>query len=204
MSRDELRADGGVRDVDDEEGLFPLPLSMRQGQILFYVVVALYVLFLLVTSWQFKFDNKLFPYLIGIPTVLITVVHIALLASPTLRERFEPETEQASLKDKLGAGDFDGEELKVGRSAAGKQKYGLVMLGWVIALPVLVYYFGYAYVLPPYVFAFIWYFRRDVKLALATSVGFTIAAYFLFIVVLGMIPWSGELGLPSIINNLPF
>lgn len=203
MSGDgDLDADGGAAVGSDAGGPFPLPLSIRQGQIAFYAVVALYVVFLLVTGWQFKFENKLFPYVVGVPTLLITVGHIAMLSSPSLRERFTPETDRETLKDKLG-GDIDA-DADVGRSAGGMQRYGLVMLGWVVALPVLVYYFGYAYVLPPYVFAYIWYFRRDVRLAATTAVGFSVAAYFLFIVVLGMIPWAGELGLPSLINNLPF
>lgn len=204
MSDDEIRSGAGVRDVDSDEGLFPLPLSMQQGQILFYIVVVLYVGFLLVTGWQFKFENKLFPYLVGIPTILITLAHIAMLASPKLRERLAPKAEQESLQDKLAAGDFDDDELDVGRSAGGKQKYGLIMLGWVIALPVLVYFLGYSYVLPPYVFAFVWYFRKDVKLAAAIAIAFSIAAYVLFILILGMIPWGGELGLPNLINMLPF
>ncbi|MFB6097310.1 MAG: tripartite tricarboxylate transporter TctB family protein [Haloferacaceae archaeon] len=201
MSGDDLDTDGGAAVGSDAGGPFPLPLSIRQGQIAFYAVVALYVVFLLVTGWQFKFENKLFPYVVGIPTLLITLGHIAMLASPSLRERFTPDTDTETLRDKLG-GEFGDDD--VGRSAGGMQRYGLVMLGWVVALPVLVYYFGYAYVLPPYVFAFIWHFRRDVKLAAATAVGFSVAAYFLFIVVLGMIPWAGELGLPSLLNNLPF
>lgn len=187
--------------ADTDEGLFPLPVSVAQFRAGFYAVVAVYVVFLLGRGWLGGWDTNtiLFPVLVGVPTVLISMIHIVTVLFPELEERYLPSDEgDESLMDQL---DVDED---VGRTVGGRQKYGLIMLGWVLALPVLVFFFGYAYVLPPYVFAFLYYFRQDLKLAAGITVAFTIAAYLLFIVVLQMIPWAGALGLPSLINALPF
>lgn len=185
--------------MSDAEGLFPLPFTIRQFRLAFYAAVAAYVAFLLVTALEFKFDDRLFPYLVGVPTILITLAHLVLLADPDLEDRLTPETgdEESIMPEAI-------DEEGVGRSAAGRQRYGLLMLAWVIVLPVLVYYLGFAYTLPPYVFAFIWFFRRDLRLAAIGTVGFSLGAYLLFIVTLRMIPWGGELGLPDLFNLLPF
>lgn len=185
--------------MSDAEGLFPLPFTIRQFRLAFYAVVAAYVGFLLVTALEFKFDDRLFPYLVGVPTLLITLGHIVMLAYPDLEDRLTPDEDG---DDSVLPGAIDEED--VGRSAAERQRYGLLMLAWVVVLPVLVYYLGFAYTLPPYVFAFIWFFRRDLRLAAITTVGFSLGAYLLFIVTLRMIPWGGELGLPNLFNLLPF
>lgn len=187
--------------ADAEDGLFPLPVSIEQFRAIFYAVVVLYVAFLLGRGYLggWANDTIMFPLLVGIPTILVSLVHIGTLLFPEIEERYLPEEDEESLMDQL-----DVDEEDVGRTVGGRQKYGFIMLGWVIALPVLVFFFGYAYVLPPYVFAFLYYFRRDAKLAASITVAFALAAYVLFIVVLQMIPWAGSLGLPSLINALPF
>lgn len=185
--------------MSEPDGLFPLPFTIRQFRVAFYLVVASYVGYLLATALEFQFDDRLFPYLVGVPTILIAVAHAVLLAFPSLESRVTPDVEDSEslLSRRL-------DESDVGRSAAGRQKYGLLMLAWVVALPVLVFYLGFAYVLPPFVFAFVWFFRRDLRLAAVTAAGFSVGAYLLFIVVLRMIPWEGELGLPSLLGMLPF
>lgn len=189
--------------VTDEEGggLFPLSITTTQFRIVFYLAALVYVLYLLITGWSFSWNNKLFPYLIGIPTIALTVFHIIFLSYPSLEDQLVPsgENEEASAWENFG---IDTEDI--GRSRGEKQKFGIMMFGWVTALPVAVYYLGYAYVLPVYVFVFVWYFRRDGRLAALLAVGFSIAAYILFIVILGMIPWGGTLGLPNPLNYLPF
>lgn len=188
--------------ADTDEGLFPLPVSVGQFRAAFYAAVVLYVAFLLGRGWLGGWDTNtiLFPVLVGVPTILVALIHIVTVLFPELEERYLPDQgEEESLMDQL-----DVDEEDVGRTVGGRQKYGLIMLGWVVALPVLVFFFGYAYVLPPYVFAFLYYFRRDVKLAAGITALFTAAAYLLFIVVLQMIPWAGSLGLPSLINAVPF
>lgn len=184
--------------------LFPVPFSLRQGQIAFYLMAIGFVVFLLVTgTQQFSSDDMLFPYIVGIPSIIVGVIHVISLIFPELESKVMPERADASedlsseIKESIDSGEG-------GRPLGERQRYGLLMTGWVLVLPILVFYLGFAYVLPPYVFAFILFFRRDVKLAASISILFTVAAYVLFILILGMIPWQGELGLPSLINMLPF
>ena len=184
--------------------LFPMPFSLRQGQLAFYVVIVGFIIFLLVTgTQQFSDNDMLFPYIVGIPSIIVGVVHLVSLIFPGLESKVMPERADASedLSSELKES-IDSEDQ--GRPLGERQRYGLMMTGWVLVLPVLVFYLGFAYILTPYVFAFIIFFRRDVKLAAFISILFTIAAYVLFILILGMIPWQGQLGLPSLINMLPF
>lgn len=182
-----------------EEGLFPLsggPTAYRTG---FYVAVLVYVAYLLVTALGFSADDRLFPYLVGVPTIVFTLLQILFVQYPGLEQRFSTENESSDIKAMFE----DAQESEAGRSRAERQKYELLMIAWVVALPILIYYLGLATALPIYVFAFIWFFTRDPKFSLVITLGFSVGAYVLFIVTLGLIPWEGVLNIPSPLDFVP-
>lgn len=191
-----------MSDESKRNGFLPLPITTRQFQIGFYVFVILYIAFLLVRGRAFKMDDLLFPLLVGIPTIAIAFVHVVFLTYPSLEERLTPaSTDITESMDLDIAGD---DQSHTSRTVEEQQRIGLILLGLIIALPIATLYLGFAYVLPPFVLGFIWVFREDPKLALQVTVGFSVAAYVLFILILQMQPWEGELGLPSLLRMLSF
>jgi hypothetical protein len=175
------------------DSLFPLPIDKRGFHLIFYSLILLYLVHLFESGFrQFSREDMLFPVIVGVPTAVLCIVHLVFTAYPSLEEKIswsDPDSE--SRLDRLS----DGEAT---RSAAEKQRFGFYMILWVTVLPVLVYFLGYLTVLPPYVFAFILFFKKDLRLALGVTVVFSIFVYVLFIVILGMIPWEGVLDVPTI------
>lgn len=183
-------------------GYFPLPYGIQAFRLVFYLLVLAFMLFLLVTGVQrFSVQDSVFPVLIGVPTVIIILFHLVLTAFPSLEDRLMPSrvdaTETSLFEQTL-------EDQDTGRSLAERQRVGIITILWVIAFPIMAFYVGFAYAIPVYVFAFVWYFRGSLRIAAAITVVFSVATYIFFIAILGMIPWAGELGLPNILNMLPF
>lgn len=188
----------------ESDGIFPLPYGIGEFKIAFYGVILLFFVFLIVTGWgEFGDRDIIFPTLIAVPTIILLVGHLLLLAFPSLEDRFMPSRGDVDEDSSLLVAQTEAEEEQERLSTGETQRLALITIAWVIALPLLAYYLGFAYGLPIYVFAFIWYYR-NVRIAAVTTVAFTIAAYIFFIRILGMIPWEGTLGLPNILNMIPF
>lgn len=187
------------------DGIFPLSYGIRDFQIAFYLAGLLFILFLIATGLM-RFSNRdlLFPLLVAVPTVILTVGHIIFLAFPSLEERFIPERGDTGDDSIPLVAETEAEDEDEVRPAGERQRLALITIAWTVLLPILVYYLGFAYGLPIYVFGFIWYYRGNLRLAAVVSVGFSVAAYIFFIRILGMIPWEGTLGLPNILNMIPF
>lgn len=198
MSQPTSQSESESETVNDK-GLFPISPGTGVYRIGFYIATLAYVSYLLFTAMDFSPDNRIFPYIIGIPTVALILLQIVLIRYPVIEYRVSMDDDADGVKQMLE----DAKESDTGRSRAERQKYEVLMIGWVITLPIMIYYLGLAIALPIYIFAFGWHFTRDVKLALFMSLGFSFSAYLLFIVILGLIPWQGVLGIPSPLDYLP-
>lgn len=189
----------------ESEGVFPLSYGMFEFKVAFYGASLLFIGFLVVTGlMRFGDRDIIFPVLVAIPTIVLLVGHILFLAFPSLEDRLMPERGDTSGDGVPLVAQTDAEGEGGGRPTGETQRLALITIGWTVLLPVLVYYLGFAYGLPVYVFAFIWYYRGDPRLAAVVTVGFSVAAYVFFIRILGMIPWEGTLGLPNVLNMIPF
>jgi hypothetical protein len=189
----------------ESDGVFPIPYGIQEFKMAFYAVILLYILFLIITGWmQFSNQDILFPTLVAIPTVVLLVSHIVFLRFPSFEDRLMPERGDVDDEGMSIVAETQAEEEEERRSTGEVQRLALLTIGWTTALPILSYYLGFAYGLPIFVFAFIWYYRGSVRTAAVVTVGFAIAAYIFFIRILGMIPWEGTLGLPNILNMIPF
>lgn len=184
------REEGGV-----EEGLFPI--DGKWFKVSFYVFLLLWLGYLLVETQSYReFEDLLFPYIIGIPVGLLILLQLFIVQYPDLVDRITPErrgapAEGGELQQRFETVAASGQ----GRPKAEKERYELVMMAWVIVLPFMMYYVGMGWTLLLYVFSFTWYFVRDVRLAATVTAVVTVFVYVLFIHFLGMIIWTGELGI---------
>ena len=186
------RSDGS----DDGEGLFPSisPTAFKLG---FYLFLILWLAFMMYQAYNFdEFEDVLFPLLLGVPLLILLVIQIAIVRFPRLAERALPDSEVS------GDGEEDGgiagrvaettaEEL--GMSKREKELYEIRMIAWVTVLPFMMYYVGMGWTLIVYVFAFTYAFVGDLKRAVGMTVGVTAFVYLLFIEMLSMIIWTGEI-----------
>lgn len=184
----------------NEDGLFPLPVRGDTFEIAFYTAILAYVVYLFMTSRQFSGDDRLFPTIVIIPTVLLILSQIVLLRYPGVKERLSGGDSEANEVQKMLQ---ESKNSQAGRSTGERQKFEILVLGWVIVLPIFVYLFGFATALPIYIFAFGWFFTRSVKMALLLSIGFSVGTYLLFIGVLGLVPYDGIIGIPGPLDYIP-
>jgi hypothetical protein len=197
-------ASGETRSDDEavEEGLFSVnPKWFKVG---FYLFILLWLAYLLVETLSYsKFEDLLFPYIIGLPVGLLILIQLFIVQYPDLVDRVTPERRGATPGDEELQHRIETATESAGsRPKAEKERYELVMMAWVTVLPFMMYYVGMGWTLIVYVFAFTWYFVRDVKLAALVTTVVTAFVYVLFIHFLSMIIWTGELGIPDPLRYL--
>ncbi|MFB6097313.1 MAG: tripartite tricarboxylate transporter TctB family protein [Haloferacaceae archaeon] len=201
---DATRTDGGVAEGSaggDEPGLFD-GVSPKVWSVVFYGAALLWVLALLVLASPWNWDNKFFPMLVGIPVILMLLLQMASDQFPGFFEQLRPEALEDD--DDLSTEFERAKESNVSeRSKSEQQRWELYMLGWVIALPILMYFVGFAWVIPIYTFALGLFFTRDVKMAVGIAFGVSLFIFLLFVVLLEVRLWEGVLGLPNPVDYIP-
>lgn len=196
-----ITTNGGNQDLtstggsDAEPGLFEVdPKWFKVG---FYLFLLLWLVYLLwETTTYDRFEDFFFPYVVGIPILVLTVLQLFIFRYPAIVDRLTPDRQDAAPE---GEDDLQQRLAKAtettGRPKAEREKYELVMIGWVIALPFMMFYIGMGWTLILYVFGFTWYFVRDLKTAASVTVVVVLFVYILFIRFLDMIVWFGVFGL---------
>lgn len=192
-SEDETAAEQGLFDVDP-----------RWFKIGFYLFLLLWLGYILLETLSYRaFEDLFFPYIVGIPVALLILLQLFIVQYPDTVERITPERRGATAGDDELQERFDtATEAGGNRTKSEKERYELVMMAWVVVLPFMMYFIGMGWTLIVYVFAFTWYFVRDLKLATLITVVVTAFVYVLFIHFLGMIIWTGELGIPDPLRYL--
>lgn len=186
MHDGETRTDGGATAAD--EGLFPV--DGKWFTIGFYTFLLLWLLYILWESWGYA-DRQdfLFPFVVGIPILLLLVLKIITTQYPVIVEKVMPEDAGESEL-------FEGVEGTGSReSKSEREKYELYMIGWIIILPFMMFYIGMGWTMLIYTFAFTWFFTRDVKTSALVTVVVMFFVWILFIEILSLIIWDGRLGL---------
>ena len=186
-------------------------VDSRWYVLVFYAFLLAWLVYLLVLAWGWRWADKLLPYLAGVPTVALIVLKMVELAFPEQFDRLRPSTESSGDQE----ADTDGERadleesLQEARSGSenvrprtDRIRYGLVMLGWALALPTLMYFIGFTNALPLFLFVFGLQFYDSVLEAIGITVVSFGLIYAFFYVVIGMQPWDGTLGLPSFLSLL--
>lgn len=162
------------------------PFSTETLQTAFYLLLLGWTGWLLAVANTWDGDDKLFPFVVGVPLGSLTVAKLVKLH---YRPRGSSDADEADDTESVVGDEVDGSS----RPVAVRQRYELTMLLWVIALPVASYYLGLALVIPAFIFSFLLYYRRDVKLAAAVTVAGSVGLYLLFVVLLDVSLWEGTL-----------
>lgn len=177
--------------------LFPLPVDETRLKLLFYSGLFLYVGSHLALATDWEWENKLFPFLVGIPILALIAVNMLFVWKPALREFFTTdEGGDSRMAEALSSSDDGRPKAERHRSEAG-------IVLWSVALPIYIYLVGFAYALPTYVFAFVLYYTRDLKKAVVSTAAFTAFSYVVFVVLLNLRMYHGVLPLPRFLEYLP-
>lgn len=185
----------------DENGLFSIrPIWFTIGFYSFLTIWAVYLLYEAVSYT--RFEDYALPYLL-IPFLLILLLLKMIMAIfPGKVKQISPNKS----RDELVTEDESTDAIKnqvdeqmgmSSRSKAEQEKYEILMIAWVTLLPFMMYIIGMGWTVILYVFGFSWYFLRDIKIALQTTVGVTLFTTILFVNILDMLIWDGLLGLPD-------
>jgi hypothetical protein len=151
----------------------------------FNIFFGILLTFMLLTSLNFDWRDQFFPLLIGIPTLFLIFVNILFIIRPDIRERYFQFSDESttSLQEKL-AESIEGADTE-GHSASERRRYERLLIMWIAILPLAMYLFGMAIVLPVYVFSFVWYFgESNIKRSFLAAVTFSITAYVIFVLFL--------------------
>lgn len=184
--------------ADDDSGrILPIPITEAQFKLLFYGGTLVYLLVHLSLAWEWNWDNKLFPLLVGVPLVGLIVVQMLFVAKPDIRQRLVPDTESISMEGMLSDSTDE-------RTSYERQYSEFEIVGWTIALAVLIFVLGFAYAMPLFVFAFVRSYTGRLVTAVRATAVFVVFTYLLFVVILNLQLWTGILGLPDPVNVLPF
>lgn len=172
---------------DEDSGRLPMsPDAAFAGG--FFVVLLGYLFVILNVARTYDSENRLFPFLVGIPTGLFILAYLGRLWYLGLDTDSSSEGFGELVDDEVEEGDEEGDAIM-------PQASELYVAGTVIAATIGVSLLGFAYALPVYIF-FVVSRSKNVKTALAVTLGFLVVAYVLFVILLGAEPYQGILGLP--------
>lgn len=176
-------------------------------QVVFYGFLLVWLVYLLLQTLDWEWGDKLFPYMVGVPTIILIGIRLFKVLDPERYERWLPESFKgdgesevmSQLQERFGGA--LAEELVRDRSE--RLGVGFQMVIWTTALVVLMWFIGFANALIVWVFAFTIRFFGSVKQAVGVTAVFFLAVYLFFIFILGVIPWDGTLPIPSLLDYLP-
>lgn len=191
-----------------EEGPL-LPIDPRWLYAGFYALIGLWIVYLLATMGGWRWEDQVVPLLIGIPGILLVLIYLFRVRYPDVFARLNPvvrpvDEEEEGHLDHLMDEVEEATETEAARTPKERQWIELVMMGWVIALPIVMQYLGFFIALPLYVFAFGIYFTGDTKRSLVISVLFTLFVYVFFVTILGARVYAGDFGIQPALPRFQF
>jgi hypothetical protein len=163
---------------------------------------------MMVTAWDWSWADKLVPLFAGIPAVVLLLVELFSIVFPRQYARVMPVD-----ADTAGSGEAELEleetyqevreqDEDMTRPRSAQIAYALRMLAWAMALPLLMYLIGFANALVLFVLAFGLVYFGSVRDTVIVTVVFSVLMYLFFWQIIGLNPWTGTLGIPSIVQLL--
>lgn len=143
--------------------------------ILFSAFLLVWLIQMLVEAIQWTAtEDYLFPMLVGVPTLILLVFHIA-------RNLYSDHSTRN--------GGMEG--ANSGASAISKRE--IVLSALVVGFMILIYYSGFAISIPTFLFGTMYYLTRDLRKSLLSTVLVLALIYLLFVEILNMAMWTGAL-----------
>lgn len=177
-------------------------------ELVFYGFLLLWASWLMITAWEWSWDNKLVPLFAGVPTIAFLVVKLLAVVSPETYARLTPDfgertTESTDEELELEETYQSIREEDDGTRPRTEQiDYAIRMTIWAMALPVLMYLIGFANALLLFVLLFGLRYYDSVRDTVVVTVVFSVLMYLFFWQIIGLNPWPGTLGIPSIVEVL--
>jgi hypothetical protein len=156
---------------------------------LFYLGLFIWAGIMLLSALDWGWQDKLFPLTFTGAALLLIVIHLVVLHFGDRIQQFLPDTAETG-SDQMKFDETGETEARTGRV---RERYELITIAWVIALPICLYVIGFLYTIPLYTVAFIWYFNKDPRTAIIAAIVATMVVYGLFIEILGIRLPSGLL-----------
>jgi hypothetical protein len=139
-----------------------------------------------ISTWPYASDRP-FPTLVLSALLVLSAVQLFKMRFPTVVDRIipSPDDQENELQQ-------DMQELRESEEEASTSRL-LQMVGVITLLPIVVYYLGFLLVFPVFVFGLIYYLDRSLKKAGAATTVFTVLWYVVFIELLNIPIWLGQL-----------
>lgn len=185
----QIDTDSVVGESDDEKtSIVPFPRGWLTFG--FFAFLLVWDLGLLFAAWPWTWQNKLMPVLVGITLAVLISIQLLRLSFPGIFELFEGEEDEDTDGELASIHDDESDTIETLPKPV-QEKYQILTSAWIVSLAVFIYLFGFVLVLPVYLSGFIWYFKRDAKLAGGLTAAFALFIYLLFVVVLEVQLWAG-------------
>lgn len=163
-------------------------VSSKYWKAAFFVVLLVYTVGLLIQAWSYSSDARLFPFLIGVPLILMIALYLVLTFSSRYSGSgsgvFDSITDEA-LSDDDGAEGGDETTVRVQRE--------LKMVLWIVSLLAVVYFFGFLNAFLLFLFFFVYTYEQSLlRATLITALSLAFVQIF-FVEFLSLPLWEGAL-----------
>jgi len=168
-----------------------MKLRVTQGEFLFTLSIAAYVIVLLILSFGYAVESRLFPLLVLVPTMVFLALRFISMTNPRLSRILEPEAGMIDI-EKIQRLAQTADERKV--MANRREEFKVIL--WTISLVALVYLLGILPAIALFVFLFVrFYGRKKVVASVVYTLATWIFVYIIFVAVLQARLYTGILDL---------
>lgn len=175
------------------------PTKQRAVVLLFYLTIAVWVLFLLIETMSYSdIEDRALPTLAGGATLLLLVVELRRLIGIRYKSTDNQDHADPSRIPECGTIATDKSHSKFESSSTPESEHSKQMseenasiLALVFLFPILAYAFGFLFGSGFFVFIFVFWYKRDAVLAIKMTVIVLLGYYVLFILILDVFLWEG-------------
>lgn len=181
-------------------------ISGDQYKLVFYLFLLTWLAYMLIAAWPWAWDDKLVPYVVGLPAIPLLLLKIAKVSFPEQYDRFVPSIESGGVAEDDESARLQEtykeirEDSDAARPKEERIRYAIRMVAWALALPALMYLIGFDNALPLFMLAFGWRFYGSLRMTVVVTAVFTTLAFGFFYFILGIPLWDSALGIPSFLR----
>lgn len=176
-------------------------IETRHYKLVFFGFLLVWLLYLLWASLSWPWTDKLFPFIAGVPAVIMVTLKIVKNLYPERYEALKPEPPTVATDEETNQLEETYKKIRegsdTGRPRRERIAYAVRMIVWALALPLLMYLIGFSNALPLFIFAFGLRFYDSLKATIAVTIVFTVLMFGFFYVIMGIPVWDSVLGIPS-------
>lgn len=158
----------------------------------FLVFLLVWIASLLYVAREWRLTDSGLPLLIGGAAILLILLHLISLQWPELFRSLLPSAEITDTEDDQMQQLTD-LQSQFQDDDTERVIPGIILIAWICSFCALLYFFGFYLVLPVFIFATIWYLRRNVKEAAIATLVLVLFIFVGFGLLLDLQLWEGAL-----------